>query len=358
MSCKRVVLRVSSPRMRTLLRACLMSALCLACACAPAGADAGSGDESAPPQVLEVPSDPGADEATPPPLLPAPVTGPRARVLVTTDYGMQAVLDEVVGLHNGTTAMQALKSVAEVGTAYGGGFVQSIDGIGSARESRTDWFYAVNGILANRGSADHVMRDGDFEHWDYRGWSFRRNVTATLGSYPYFFLNGYTGKARPTVVVHEARFESEAAILVSLLVAHGVDDVESIALPSLPDEWKKHRNLIIIAGPDEEMVRDIYAVWDRLGLFANLELGTLRVFTAAGDEAVAFGEGAGVVEAMQNPWNPSGIGACENVVLLLSGTDEAGVRAAVAAVVDSGDTMMAWCGAVVHDGVVMPSPMA
>ncbi|GAI85551.1 unnamed protein product, partial [marine sediment metagenome] len=36
-----------------------------------------------------------------------------------------------------------------------------------------------------------------------------------------------------------------------------------------------------------------------------------------------------LIQATQNPWNPKGIGACENVVWLVSGTDEAGVKDAI-----------------------------
>ena len=286
-----------------------------------------------------------------------PAVPAQARVVVTTGYGSETIVDTAVTLEEGATAMQALRLVADVGTAYGGGFVQSINGIGATRERRTDWFYAVNGILANRGAAEHVLRGGDVEHWDYRQWGFRRNVSATLGCFPSFFLNGYNGRVRPTVVAYEAQYESDAAPIAAWLQAYGVDGVESVELTLLPDEWKKERNLIVVAGPGHETVREVFALWDKLGLFTRLEGSSLRVYTSSGEEAAVFTEGTGILEAMQNPWNPSGTGACENVVLLVSGTDADGVRAAAGALVESSAAMTAWSGAVVLEGVPMSVPL-
>ena len=281
----------------------------------------------------------------------------QARVVVTTGYGAEVVVDAVAKLAEGTTAMQALASVADVGTAYGGGFVQSIDGIGDTRSARADWFYSINGVLANCGAAGQVLRDGDVEHWDFREWKFRRNVSATMGCFPAFLVNGYGGRVRPTVVAYGAAYESEALAIADKLAQLGADDVECIELPSLPEQWQRERNLIIVAGPDDALVRDVYASWDRLGLFTRMDTSTLSLFTASGEETVMSDDAVGLLQPLQNPWNDSGVGACEAVVLLVSGMDSDGVRAAAKALIENGDAMTTWCGAVVRDGVVVPVPL-
>jgi hypothetical protein len=81
------------------------------------------------------------------------------------------------------------------------------------------------------------------------------------------------------------------------------------------------------------------------------------VYASSGEEAAVFTDGTGILEAMQNPWNPSGTGACENVVLLVSGTDADGVRAAAGALVESSAAMTAWCGVVVREAVPMAVPL-
>src|ERR1700728_475086 len=50
------------------------------------------------------------------------------------------------------TVMRMLERSFRVGTRYGGGFVQSIDGR-SGSSAHLDWFYYVNGIEAPQGAA-------------------------------------------------------------------------------------------------------------------------------------------------------------------------------------------------------------
>ncbi len=282
--------------------------------------------------------------------------GPSVRVLVTTDYGAETLVDVHVPLEDGMSAMQVLQSVATVGTAYGGGFVQSINGIGSQRESRTDWFYAVNGVLSNRGAADHALAVGDVEHWDYRTWGFRRQVSATLGCFPAFLTNGFRGAVRATVVAFETPYADEAEAIASALRERGVSELGVVDLAQLPEPWKGERNLVLVAGPGHGMVREVYERWDRLGLYALLREGSITACTAAGEETVLTGS-VGTLQPLQNPWNPSGIGACQNVVLLVSGTDAAGVRGAASLLPGAIEDMSAWCGALVRDGTAAPLPV-
>ena len=52
--------------------------------------------------------------------------------------------------------MRLLDREAEIETRYGGGFVQSIEGVAGATEGdrRFDWFFYMNGIESPVGSAD------------------------------------------------------------------------------------------------------------------------------------------------------------------------------------------------------------
>jgi hypothetical protein len=279
-----------------------------------------------------------------------------ARVIVTTDFGADTVVDATVELADQMSAMQALQSVADVGTAYGGGFVQSIDGIGQSRSARHDWFYAVNGVLANRGAANQTLRGGDIEHWDFRDWGFRRNVSATLGCFPAFFANGFGGLVRPTVVAYASGYQSESAAIAEALSDRGVTAVECVDLSTLPEEWQQERNLILVGDRDEPLIGEVLSRWDKLGLFVEMDTIGMFVFSAAGTESVVSGDAIGLLQPVQNPWNPSGIGACQTVALLVTGADTEGVRNAAAALLENGDEMATWCGAVVSDGAVQPIP--
>ncbi len=288
---------------------------------------------------------------------PASSNSSAARVIVTSGFGAELIVDSQVALTDNMTAIEALQSVADVGTAYGGGFVQSIQGIGEGRTSRTDWFYAINGVLADRGSTDVTLHDGDLEHWDFRQWGFRRNVSATLGCFPAFFSHGFGGSVRPTVVAYETGYEAESASILNALEKRGITSVSRVEVSSLSEEWQRECNLIIIAGAEDALVRDVYKIWDRVGLFTRLDQDGLSVFTASGEEEVMGDDVVGVLQPLQNPWNAGGIGACESVVLLVSGTGPGGVRSAADALVESGDLMSTWCGAVVRGGVVLQVPL-
>ena len=56
-------------------------------------------------------------------------------------------------------------------TRYGGGFVQSIDGLtGGGAAGKRDWFFFVNGVEVEVGAADYTLSPGDRVQWDYRRW--------------------------------------------------------------------------------------------------------------------------------------------------------------------------------------------
>ena len=274
-----------------------------------------------------------------------------SRVVATVDFGFSRLLDATVALDEETTAIEALESVATVETSYGGCFVERIDGVGrgdsGGDRNRVDWFYFVNGFLAHKGGCEYVLSDGDVQHWDNHDWRFRRDVSATLGVFPNAFVHGYGGVARPTTVVFEAGYAAEAEALATELAAAGTGDVAVVDTVGLDGTDRDTHNLVLVAGPDEPLVVELYGVRERVGLFTALEPGTLVVFAADGAVSATFGTGTGVIEAMQNPWNPRGTGACENAVLLVSGTDEEGVRAAANALIRSWRDFGLWAAAIV-----------
>ena len=71
----------------------------------------------------------------------------------------------------GQTLLRALRSQTEVTTRYGGGFVQSIDGVEGSARHHQDWFWFVNGLAGDRSATSYRLRDGDVAWWDYRDWS-------------------------------------------------------------------------------------------------------------------------------------------------------------------------------------------
>ena len=86
-------------------------------------------------------------------------------------------------------------------TRYGGGFVQSIDGVEGSARRHEDWFWFVNGLAGDRSAASYRLRDGDVAWWDYRDWSGdAETLEVVAGAFPEPFLHGYDGEVRPAAV--------------------------------------------------------------------------------------------------------------------------------------------------------------
>lgn len=157
--------------------------------------------------------------------------GGQATLWITRDRGSEVLVEKSVSA--GVTAMQALRSEADVETGYGGRFVQSIEGISGDLGEGRDWFYFVNGVEADRGAAEYRLRPGDVLWWDYRSWSGDdMRVPVVVGAFPEPFLSGYGGRARRAVV----RFDEEHMRGTALGLAHliGSSSVELADVPTPP----------------------------------------------------------------------------------------------------------------------------
>ncbi|HVS28118.1 MAG TPA: DUF4430 domain-containing protein [Solirubrobacteraceae bacterium] len=121
-------------------------------------------------------------------------------LLVTRDFGAHTIGATAPGrAHGSETVMRFLERGHRVETRYGGGFVQSINGLAGGRErgAPVDWFFYVNGIEAPRGAAATVLHAGDRVWWDRHVWSAAMRVPAVVGSFPEPFRSGSDGKRLP-----------------------------------------------------------------------------------------------------------------------------------------------------------------
>ena len=97
--------------------------------------------------------------------------------------------------------MRFLRSRFKITTRFGGGFVQSINGLeGGGEGGHVDWFFWVNGIESSVGAADYELSPGDHVQWDRRDWSATMRVPAIVGAFPEPFLHGTKGKRPPVRV--------------------------------------------------------------------------------------------------------------------------------------------------------------
>jgi len=153
-----------------------------------------------------------------------------ARLWVTRDRGSQVLVDTTVPA--GQTLLRALRSKAEVTTRYGGGFVQSVEGVEGSARRQQDWFWFVNGLAGDRSATSYRLRDGDVAWWDYRDWAGDADTLEVVaGAFPEPFLHGYSGKPRPAAVRYGSDLEAGARRVAKAL---RTDDVAPLgtAVPS------------------------------------------------------------------------------------------------------------------------------
>jgi hypothetical protein len=143
-----------------------------------------------------------------------------ASLWVTRDRGATVLL--VTGVPAGLTAMQALDRELDVDTAYGGRFVQSIEGVEGDLSKQQDWFWFLNGIESDVSAADYRLRPGDVEWWDFRSWGDEMREPVVVGAFPEPFLHGYGGPPRPVVVRYEPGLEEGARAIGRVLEADSV----------------------------------------------------------------------------------------------------------------------------------------
>jgi Domain of unknown function (DUF4430) len=267
---------------------------------------------------------------------------------VTREYGSAPVLPPLTeGASEADSVMRVLERNADISTRYGGGFVQSIEGLeADERFGRSrDWFFYVDGVESTVGAADYELHGGEAIWWDYRDWTAAMRVPAVVGSWPEPFRDGYDGRRRPVAV--ECRGGGAACGVVRGALARAGVEVEAgspaAAIRVLVGPWARLRGdaaaAQIDAGPQTS------------GVFAAFEPDArgprLVGLGVDGRPARGFGPDAGLVAATRRYEAPP--------TWVVTGADAAGVRAA-AALLDWADLRDHYAVAVA-DGKETPLPV-
>jgi Domain of unknown function (DUF4430) len=254
-----------------------------------------------------------------------------AELRVTRDFGRELLASaRATSIREDDTVMRFLRREREIETRFGGGFVQSIDGLaGAGATGSEDWFFFVNGSEASVGAADYELSPGDRVQWDYRDWGATMRVPAIVGAFPEPFLSGLEGKRRPVRVecedaesracatVKERLRELGVAATGSSLGASGTENVIRVVV----GRWRAVRLVQALAeiedGPGDS------------GVFARFdEEGTeLELLGEDGGTAATAPAGTGLVAATA----PTE----EEIVWAVTGTDERGVERAATALAET-----------------------
>ncbi len=247
---------------------------------------------------------------------------PKAIALtVTRDFGAKVLPGGALKVSGQETVMSLLMRNHRVATRYGGGFVQSIDGLAGGDEGAqpVDWFYYVNGVQASVGAAASNVRPGDHIWWDRHDWSQTEDVPAVVGSFPEPFLNGVGGKRYPVRVECAAVGAYACNTVTARLRGFGVPSF--IAGLGSGDE---PQTLRVLVGPWQRIGGDLGAQSIERGprasgvyaLFSS-DGNTLTPLSPSGSRLEPLHAGSGLIAATRN--------GEDGPVWVVTGTDTGGV---------------------------------
>jgi hypothetical protein len=247
---------------------------------------------------------------------------------VSRDYGSKVLLQKQDPIHESDTVFRVLDRNVDVSTRYGGGFVQSIDGLsGTQSGGRTsDWFFYVNGIESPIGSAQYDLSEGDRIWWDYRDWTAAMRMPAVVGSWPEPFVHGFEGKRYDATIECVGDVEPcndvDAALKSAGVTPRGEGESQDTIHIDV-GTWNGIRRVsapqLLASGPE------------RSGVFARF-IGTkkplLELLNQQGQPAGSIGKGGGLIAALREGDGPP--------TWVVTGTDAKGVAAAAGLL---GDTL-------------------
>jgi hypothetical protein len=238
---------------------------------------------------------------------------------ITRDYGASVIEQRTESIDESDTVLRVLDRSVELETRYGGGFVQSIDGIAGSVSAgrRIDWFFYVNGIESPVGSAQYDLSDGDRVWWDYRDWTSAMRVPAVVGAWPEPFAHGFSGDRWGAGVrcLAAASVCDRVSAQISDTGAGGGDE-SGAEITVLVGAWRRIRS-----DPDADLLDEPPS---ESGVFANFtgqRRPVLNLLNERGEPAGSLGHGAGLVAALRPDDGPP--------TWVVTGTDRAGVAAAV-----------------------------
>jgi hypothetical protein len=237
---------------------------------------------------------------------------------VSRDYGSKVMVQKQDSIKESDTVLRVLDRNTDITTRYGGGFVQSIDGLSGSSSGgrRSDWFFYVNGIESPVGSTSYDLSGGDRIWWDYRDWTAAMRVPAVVGSWPEPFAHGFQGRhwtTHPVCLTAGSVCDTVLERLKSAGIRSPGFGPASITVDIGP--W----NAIRREGPVSLLAEGP----DRSGVFARF-VGTkrplLELLNQRGESAGSIGKGGGLVAALRPGDGPP--------VWVVTGTDAKGVAAA------------------------------
>lgn len=280
---------------------------------------------------------------------------------VTQNFGTSNVFDQMVDFSNGQSMLDVMQTHLSIETAYGGGFINSINGIKSGYTNKNiftrqkrDWFYYVNGSIGSVGVNAYQDRSGDDVWWDYHDWTGDgSNTSSVVGEYPHPFTKGYNGAQPGTIIYYAGNHASEADRLAHALTAQGAGNVRTAAY-SDSGVANPSTNVIVVGTwsdlEDESTVQNLFANPTRTGLYAAFDGGKVTGLNYKAKVTDTTGQAAILATGTA--------GGATTPTWLVIGVNNAGLDQAVDTMVNNPSELHNKIGVVVSGGEAVEVPVA
>lgn len=288
-----------------------------------------------------------------------PASAGNINLWVSRYFAAETEFDKKVSFKKDQQLLDVMHDYLEVETAYGGGFVNGINGTKSGYTDKSmftrkkrDWFYYVNGSVADVGADQIAARNGDTVWWDYHDWSGNgSNARAVVGSYPHPFTVGYDGTRKRTVVLYWDGHQPEAERLVQGLKNTGAD---ARAQKYNQDAILATNSNLVIVGTWDQVasvadIEQMMAERTQYGVYASFEEGQVQALTYQGKPSGTVGQGAILATGNQS--------GDSTPVWMVLGATEAGLDQAIDVMISGGGKLRGKVGAVIDGSNVIGVPV-
>src|SRR5919204_3721485 len=253
-------------------------------------------------------------------------------ITVSRDFGDSSLEPAKTEAVKDETVMELLqRSFDDVHTRFGGGFVQTIDGVSGGMEAgrRVDWFYYVNGIEAQQGAAQRKVYGGDRIWWDHHDWQVAMRIPAGVGAFPEPVLDGSEGRKIPVKLVCAGAIGRSCDEVEQRLMDA---KVKAVSRSSLPQSIGRETLRIVVGRWRDIRLDPAAALLEKgpgaSGVYARPQPSgrSIALLDARGKVASTLGPGGGLIAATRfDDQEPT---------WFVTGTDEVGVASAAAALIE------------------------
>ncbi|KEO84506.1 DUF4430 domain-containing protein [Tumebacillus flagellatus] len=281
---------------------------------------------------------------------------------VTEYFGSNTVFDQPVAMSSEQTLLDTMRDHLDVETAYGGSFVNGINGTKSGYTNKSiftrkkrDWFYYVNGTVAQVGADAVKPKAGDSVWWDYHDWAGDGSSTpCVVASYPHPFTTGYNGAQPGTTIYYSGNHASDADRLANALRGFGAGNVQTAAYAD-GNVAHPSQNVIVLGTWSElgnqAAVQTLFGSPTHTGLYAKFSANSVQLLTYQGKSTDQTGQAA-ILAAGSNG------GASTTPTWLVIGATEAGLDQAIDIMTTSPGKLHGKIGVVVNSGNALAVPVA